>query len=62
MSTLITVTQIAFTQTILQSQRIETTISQSVALTPHSIHAVTAKGFLIKVLLFIFAYQLKSFI
>ena len=46
-------------QTFLKTamrKRTETTISQIVALTPHSIHAVTAKGFLLKVLLLIFAF------
>lgn len=52
-------------QTFLKTtmrKRIETTISEIIELTPHSIHAVTAKGFLLKVLLFVFAYQLKTII
>lgn len=51
----------AFLKTAMR-KRIETTISEIIELTPHSIHAVTARGFLLKVLLFIFAYQLKSII
>ncbi len=43
-------------------KRIETTISEIIELTPHSVHAVTAKGFLLKILLFVFAYQLKLII
>jgi len=43
-------------------KRIETTISEIVEMTPHSIHAVTTKGFLLKILLFVFAYQLKTII
>ncbi len=43
-------------------KRIETTISEIVDMTPHSIHAVTARGFLLKLLLFVFAYQLKNII
>lgn len=43
-------------------KRIETTISEITELMPHSIHATTAKGFLLKVLLFVFAYQLKTII
>lgn len=51
----------AFLKTAMR-KRIETTISEIVELMPHSIHAVTANGFLIKVLLFVFAYQLKTII
>lgn len=43
-------------------KRIETTISEIVELTPQSIHAVTKNGFLIKILLFVFAFQLKTLI
>ena len=43
-------------------KRIETTISEIVELTPQSIHAVTKDGFLIKILLFVFAFQLKTLI
>lgn len=43
-------------------KRIETTISEIVELTPHSIHAVTFKGFLLKVLLFVMAYQMKTIV
>ena len=52
-------------QTFLKTamrKRIETTISEIIELTPHSIHAVTTKGFLLKILLFVFAYQLKTII
>jgi hypothetical protein len=51
----------AFLKTAMR-KRIETAISEIVELMPHSIHAVTAKGFLLKVLLFVFAYQLKTLI
>ena len=51
----------AFVKTVMR-KRIETAISEIVELMPHSIHAVTAKGFLLKVLLFVFAYQLKTII
>jgi hypothetical protein len=40
-------------------KRIETSISEIIELTPQSIHAVTQKGFLIKILLFVMAYQFK---
>jgi hypothetical protein len=43
-------------------KRIETTISEIVDMTPHSIHAVTTQGFLLKLLLFVFAFQLKAII
>lgn len=43
-------------------KRIETTISEIVEMTPHSIHAVTDKGFLLKILLFVFAYQIKTIV
>ncbi len=43
-------------------KRIESSISEIIEMTPHSIHAVTAKGFFLKVLLFVFAYQLKTII
>ena len=43
-------------------KRIETTISEIVELTPHSIHAVTKNGFLLKILLFVFAFQVKTII
>jgi hypothetical protein len=52
---------VAFLKTAMR-KRIETTISEIVELMPHSIHAITAQGFLLKVLLFIFAYQLKTII
>lgn len=51
----------AFLKTTMR-KRIETTISEIVDMTPHSIHAVTAKGFLLKLLLFVFAYQLKKIV
>ena len=51
----------AFIKTAMR-KRIETTISEIIQLTPHSIHAVTTKGFLLKILLFVFAYQLKTII
>jgi hypothetical protein len=41
-------------------KRIETTISEIVEMTPHSIHAVTKEGFLLKILLFVFAFQVKT--
>ena len=41
-------------------KRIETTISEIIEMTPHSINDVTFKGFLLKVLIFIIAYQIKS--
>lgn len=43
-------------------KRIETTISEIVELTPQSIHAVTKDGFLLKILLFVFAFQVKAII
>jgi hypothetical protein len=49
----------AFLKTTMR-KRIETTISEIVEMTPHSIHAVTFDGFLLKILLFIMAYQLKT--
>ena len=52
---------IAFLKTAMR-KRIETAISEITELMPHSIHAVTAKGFLLKVRLFVFAYQLKTII
>lgn len=51
----------AFLKTTMR-KRIETTFSEIVELTPHSIHAVTFKGFLLKVLLFVMAYQMKTII
>ena len=51
----------AFIKTTMR-KRIETAISEIVELMPHSIHAVTQQGFLLKVLLFVFAYQLKTII
>jgi hypothetical protein len=51
----------AFIKTTMR-KRIETSISEIIEMTPHSIHAVTAKGFFLKVLLFVFAYQLKTII
>ena len=51
----------AFLKTAMR-KRIETAISEIVELMPHSIHAVTPNGFLLKVLLFVFAYQLKTII
>ena len=51
----------AFIKTAMR-KRIETAISEIIELTPHSIHAVTTKGFLLKVFLFVFAYQLKTII
>ena len=43
-------------------KRIETTISEIIEMTPHSIHAVTKEGFLLKILLFVFAFQVKTII
>ncbi len=51
----------AFIKTAMR-KRIETTISEIVEMTPHSIHAVTDKGFLLKILLFVFAYQIKTIV
>ncbi len=51
----------AFIKTTMR-KRIETSISEIVELTPHSIHAVTAQGFFLKILLFVFAYQMKTII
>ena len=51
----------AFLKTTMR-KRIETTISEIVEMTPHSIHAVTFEGFLLKILLFIMAYQMKTFV
>lgn len=41
---------------------IETAFSELTALFPRNIHAVTFKGFLLKILLFVFAYALKKII
>jgi hypothetical protein len=49
----------AFVKTAMR-KRIETVIREIIELMPHSIHAVTPQGFFLKVLLFIFAYQLKT--
>lgn len=49
----------AFLKTTM-SKRIETTISEIVEMTPHSIYAFTFVGFLLKILLFIMAYQMKT--
>lgn len=43
-------------------KRVETTISEIVELTSQSIHAVTKGGFLLKILLFVFAFQVKAII
>ena len=51
----------AFLKTSMR-KRIETTISEIIEMTPHSIHAVTFKGFLLKILLFVIAYQMKTII
>lgn len=51
----------AFLKTAMR-KRIETTFSEIIELTPHSIHAVTFKGFLLKVILFVMAYQMKTII
>ena len=51
----------AFLKTAMR-KRIQTTISEIIEMTPHAIHAVTAKGLLLKILLFVFAYQLKTII
>ncbi len=51
----------AFVKTTMR-KRIETSISEIIELTPHSIHAVTKEGFLLKILLFILAYQMKTII
>jgi len=39
-------------------KRIETTFSEITAFFPRKIHAVTIQGFILKVILFIFAYTL----
>ena len=41
-------------------KRVETSISGITALFPKKIHAVTAQGFALKIMLFIFAYTLRS--
>ena len=41
-------------------KKIETVFSQIVSLMPRSIHAVTARGFLLKVYLFIVAFALNN--
>ena len=51
----------AFLKTAMR-KKVETSISEIVELTPQFIHAVTAAGFLIKLLLLIMAYQLKTII
>lgn len=51
----------AFLKTAMR-KRIETTISEIIEMTPHSIHAVTTNGFLLKILLFVFAYQLNTIV
>ena len=51
----------AFVKTVMR-KRIETAISELVELTPHSIHAVTKEGFLLKILLFVLAYQMKTLV
>ena len=51
----------AFVKTAMR-KRIETAISELVELTPHSIHAVTKEGFLLKILLFVLAYQMKTLV
>ncbi|MBD0333279.1 MAG: IS982 family transposase [Chitinophagaceae bacterium] len=51
----------AFVKTA-RRKRIETSISEIIELTPHSIHAVTKEGFLLKILLFVLAYQMKTLI
>lgn len=43
-------------------KRVETTISEIVEMTPHSIHAVTKDGFLLKILLFVLAFQVKAIV
>ncbi len=40
-------------------KRIETTFSEITNLFPRKIHAVTAQGFILKIVLFIFAYALS---
>ena len=41
-------------------KRIETTFSGITGYFPKKIHAVTAKGFMLKIILFIFAYTLSQ--
>ncbi|MFM7022867.1 MAG: IS982 family transposase, partial [Flavobacteriales bacterium] len=43
-------------------KRVETAISDIKKLFPRTIHAVTINGFLMKLMLFIFALQLNNFI
>ena len=40
-------------------KRIETTFSEITGLFPRKIHAVTIQGFILKIVLFIFAYSLN---
>ena len=51
----------AFIKTTMR-KCVETSISEIIELTQQSIHAVTAKALMIKILLFIMAYQLKTII
>lgn len=52
---------LAFLKTMMR-KRIETTFSEITAFFPRKIHAVTPQGFLLKVILFIFAYTLNRVI
>lgn len=52
---------IRYLQRILR-KRIETTFSQLVSLFPRKIHAITSKGFLLKIVLFVISLSLKEFI
>lgn len=48
-----------FIKTVMR-KRIETTFSQIEAAFPRAIHAVAPQGFLLKILLFLFAYTIKE--
>ena len=52
---------LAFLKTMMR-KRIETTFSEITAFFPRKIHAVTPQGFLLKVILIIFAYTLNRVI
>ncbi len=43
-------------------KRIETTISEIIEMTLYSIHGVTKEGLLLKILLFVFAFQINTII
>lgn len=50
---------IRYLQSVLR-KRIETTFSQLVSLFPRKIHAVTTKGFLLKIVIFVISFSLKQ--